>query len=203
MECTAAFENLENKNKKLKLNPNAPLSTLPCKIAHTCNTNENEVIHKFKHSKTTAILVQPASKTAHLRGAPQVLPTWRGLLDSGSTGDLLFIKKGANNENLYDVHATPQAWHISSGIYHTYKCAELEIIFPEYSHSKRVTIRPDIIEYENDENAPPFDLIIGKNTLDALKVHLDWENKMITIDETKLPMQNIHNLQTSKSRLQL
>ena len=93
MECTAAFENLENKNKKVKLNPNAPLSTLPCKIAHTCNTNENEVIHKFKHSKTTAIFVQPASKTAHLRGAPQVLPTWRGLLDSGSKGDLLFIKK--------------------------------------------------------------------------------------------------------------
>ena len=90
MECIAAFENLEAKNKKSKLNSNAPLSTSPCKIAHTCS---NENLHKFKNSKTTAILVQPASKTAHLRGAPQVLPTWRGLLDSGSTGDLLFIKK--------------------------------------------------------------------------------------------------------------
>jgi hypothetical protein len=102
------------------------------------------------------------------------------------------------HEILYDIRAIPQVWHTSFGIYNTYKCAEIEIIFPEYSHSKCITIRPDIIEYESDENAPPFDLIIGENTLDALNAHLDWENKMITLDETKLPMRNLRNLQTPK-----
>ena len=64
-------------------------------------------------------------------------------------------------------------------------------------------INPDIVEYDEKDTAPPFNLIIGEQTLLDLKAHLDWENKMITIDDVKLPMSDIKNIQIPNSRLQL
>ena len=45
------------------------------------------------------------------------------------------------------------------------------------------------------DQAPMYDLIIGKQTMHDLGVKLDFQEKTITIDEILLPMKNIANLQ--------
>ncbi len=61
--------------------------------------------------------------------------------------------------------------------------------------SKKVRLQPDIVEYSPGEQAPMYDLIIGKQTMHDLGVVLDFKDKTIQIDKTLLPMQNIANLQ--------
>jgi hypothetical protein len=71
----------------------------------------------------------------------------------------------------------------------------IEISFVEYSASKKVCLQPDIVEYSPGDQAPMYDLIIGKQTMHDLGVILDFKEKTITIDEILLPMRNIANLQ--------
>jgi hypothetical protein len=55
-------------------------------------------------------------------------------------------------------------------------------------------VEPDIVEY-GENNKPQYDLILGTATTKELGIVLDFKAKMITIDEVKLPMQNINYLQ--------
>jgi hypothetical protein len=71
----------------------------------------------------------------------------------------------------------------------------IEISFVEYSASKKVRLQPGIVEYSPGDQAPMYDLIIGKQTMHNLGVKLDFQEKTITIDEILLPMRNIANLQ--------
>ena len=66
------------------------------------------------------------------------------------------------------MRAVPQICHSSYGIFHIEKQGETEIIFPEYSHSKRCKIYPDIVEYDDEKLAPPFDLTFGTATIEEL-----------------------------------
>ncbi len=68
----------------------------------------------------------------------------------------------------------------------------------EYSDSKRYLAEPDIIEY-NRSNKPQYDLILGVKTMKKYGIILDLKDKMITVDEVKLPMQNINYLQGSST----
>ncbi len=74
--------------------------------------------------------------------------------------------------------------------------SEIELNFFEYSDSKRYLAEPDIIEY-NKINKPQYDLILGVKTMKKYGIILDFKDKMITVDEVKLPMQNINYLQGS------
>ncbi len=65
----------------------------------------------------------------------------------------------------------------------------------EYLASKKVRLQPDIVEYCPGNQAPMYDLIIGKQTMHNLGVKLDFQEKTITIDKILLPMRNIANLQ--------
>jgi hypothetical protein len=56
----------------------------------------------------------------------------------------------------------------------------------------------DIIEY-NRNNKPQYDLILGVETVKKYGIILDFKYKMITVDEVKLPMQNITYLQGSST----
>ena len=57
---------------------------------------------------------------------------------------------------------------------------------------------PDIVEYDRTiYGKPAFDLIIGMDTMNELGIILNFMEKMITIDEIKLPMQNIIDLTAS------
>jgi hypothetical protein len=72
---------------------------------------------------------------------------------------------------------------------------DIEISFVEYSASKKVCLQPDIVEYSPGDQAPMYDLIIGKQTMHNLGVKLDFQERTITIDKILLPMRNIANLQ--------
>ncbi len=71
----------------------------------------------------------------------------------------------------------------------------IEISFVEHSASKKVHLLPDIVEYSPGDQAPMYDLIIGKQAMHNLGVKLDFQEKTITIDKILLPMRNIANLQ--------
>jgi hypothetical protein len=74
--------------------------------------------------------------------------------------------------------------------------AEIELNFFEYSNSKRYLAEPDIVEYDKN-NKPQYDLILGVKTMKKYGIILVFKDNMITVDEVKLPMQNINYLQGS------
>jgi hypothetical protein len=71
--------------------------------------------------------------------------------------------------------------------------------FVKYSASKKVHLRPDIVEYSKGGPPPLYDLIIGKQTLHDIGSMLDFKERTITIDDILLPMRNINNLQLKPS----
>jgi hypothetical protein len=73
--------------------------------------------------------------------------TIRVLLDSGSSDDLLFIKKGSRKQISVVKRVFPQSWGTSNGTFFTDRVGNIEISFVEYSASKKVRLQPDIVEY--------------------------------------------------------
>ncbi len=86
-------------------------------------------------------------------------------------------------------------WGTSNGTLVTHRVGIFEISFVEYPASKKVRLQPDTVEYSPGDQAPMYDLIIGKQTMHDLGVKLDFQEKTITIDKILLPMRNIANLQ--------
>jgi hypothetical protein len=126
--------------------------------------------------------------------------TIRVLLDTGSSGDLLFIRKRPQKYIPCTKRAAPQSWGTSNGTFLTKKVGEIDISFAEYSISKSVVhLTPDIVEYDPGANAPLYDLIIGKQSLHDIGAVLEFKDKTITIDSILLPMRNIVNLQLKPS----
>ncbi len=122
--------------------------------------------------------------------------TIRVLLDSGSSGDLLFMKKGSSKCISFVKWVVPQSWGTSNGTFVTDRVGNIEISFMEYSASKKVCLQPDIVEYSPGDQAPMYDLIIGMQTMHNLsRVKLDFQEKTITMDEILLQIRNIVNLQ--------
>jgi hypothetical protein len=80
-----------------------------------------------------------------------------------------------------------------SGRFQTTKKAEIELNFFEYSNSKRYLAAPDIVEYSKINKAQ-YDIILGVKTMKEYGIILDFKDKMITVDEIKLPMRNINYL---------
>ena len=117
----------------------------------------------------------------------------RVLFDSGSSGDLLFLIKGFNTRISVLKQVVPQPLGTSNGTI-TDRVGDNEIFFVEYSASKKVR-QLDIVEYSPGDQAPMYDLVIGKQTMHNLGVKLDFQEKTITIEEILLPMKNIANLQ--------
>jgi hypothetical protein len=125
--------------------------------------------------------------------------TIRVLLDTGSSCDLIFVRKGSQKYIPTMKWAVPQSWGTSNGTFKTNKVGEVTLSFVEYSLSKSVHLTPDIVEYETGATAPMYDLIIGKQTLHDIGAVLDFKEKTITIDSILLPMRNIVNLQLKPS----
>jgi hypothetical protein len=92
----------------------------------------------------------------------------------------------------------PQLWNTSNGMFQTKRKAGIELNFFKYSDSERYLGEPDIVEY-NKNNKPQYDLILGIRTMKKFGIILDFKDKVITIDEVKLPMQNINYLQGSST----
>jgi hypothetical protein len=114
------------------------------------------------------------------------------LLDSGSDS--------LNNDKPmllpYSKRLVPQSWNTLNWIFQTWHKARVELNFFEYSDSKRYHVEPNVVKYDKD-NKPQYDLILGTVTMKEFGIILNFRDKMITIDETILPMRNINNLQGS------
>ncbi len=116
------------------------------------------------------------------------------MLDTESSGDLLFNKKGSQKYIPTVKRAVPQLWGTSNGTFQTKKVGTIDISFMEYSASKAVHLTPDIVEYEVGAPSPLYDLIIGKQALHNVGAVLDFKEKTITIDSILLPLRNNVNL---------
>jgi hypothetical protein len=88
-----------------------------------------------------------------------------------------------------------QSWGTSNGTFVTDRVGVIEISFMEYSARKKFCLQPDIVEDDGGDQAPMYDLIIGKQTMHDLGVKLDFQEKTITIDKILIPMRNMANLQ--------
>jgi hypothetical protein len=118
------------------------------------------------------------------------------LLDSGSGGNLVFVDKDKPMLLPSSKRLVPQSWNTLNGMFQTKRKAEIELNFFEYSDSKRYLAEHDIVKYDKN-NKPQYDLILGVKTMKKYGIILDFNDKMITVDEVKLPMQNINYLQGS------
>ncbi len=83
-------------------------------------------------------------------------------------------------------------------MFQTKRKAEIELNFFKYFDSKRYLAEPDIVEYDK-KNKPQYDFILGVKTMKKYRIILNFEDKIIIIDEVKLPMQNINYLQGSST----
>jgi hypothetical protein len=80
--------------------------------------------------------------------------TIRVLLDSGSSSDLLFMKKGSTKCISVVKRVVPQSRGTYNGTFVTDKVGNIEISFVEYSASKKVRLQLDIVEYSLGDQAP-------------------------------------------------
>jgi hypothetical protein len=68
--------------------------------------------------------------------------TIRVLLDTGSSGDLLFIRKGSQKYIPTMKRAVPQSWGTSNGTFKMNKVGDITLSFVDYSLSKSVHLTP-------------------------------------------------------------
>ena len=101
---------------------------------------------------------------------------WRVLLDSGSDGDLLFVQKGLKENVPFKERFRPQKWGTLNGTFRTTKVGNLDMIFPEFSESKIMHLKPDIVDIPEKDTKPAYDLILGTEILAKLGVILDFES---------------------------
>ena len=93
----------------------------------------------------------------------------------------------------------PQSWRTSNGTFTTSEVGNnLDFIFPEFSESKIVTVRPDIVRLPTDSPQPTYDLILGVEILTSLGAVLDFKSMEITVLEQKLPMREFESLRSTK-----
>ena len=88
----------EPKSKRFRLDTFSGIKTSPIKATYEFRCNEQ--VHKFRNRPKTSILVRPYWDTQIVgRNSIQIheIPLWRGLLDSGSDGDLLFVRRGSDS----------------------------------------------------------------------------------------------------------
>jgi hypothetical protein len=122
----------------------------------------------------------------------------RVLLDSGSDGDLVFVDKDKPMLLPSSKKLLPQLWNTLNGMFQTKRKAEIDLNFFEYSNSKRYFVEPDIVEYDKN-NRPQYYIIFGVKTMKKYGIMLVFKDKMITVDDSKLPMKNINYLQDSST----
>jgi hypothetical protein len=152
-----------------------------------------KLVSKSKKLELNCTNFEPNSNKTHSDCAKMLDPsvnsglyvknkTIRVLLDSWSNVDLLFMKKGSSKCISVVKRVVPQSWSTSNGTFVTNRVGDIEISFVEYSASKKVSLQPDIVEYSPGDQAPIYDLIIGKQTMHNLGVTLDFQEKTITLD---------------------
>ena len=70
----------------------------------------------------------------------------------------------------------------------------MDVIFPEFSHSKVASFKPDVVSIPKTANPPAYDLIIGVKSLVKIGAVLDFATYKLTIDQITLPMRQTNSL---------
>jgi hypothetical protein len=83
------------------------------------------------------------------------------------------MKKGSSKCISIAKQVVPQSWGTSNSTFVTDTVGDIEISFVEYSSCKKVRLQLDIVEYSPIDQAPMYDLIIGKQTMHNLGVCVD------------------------------
>jgi hypothetical protein len=126
--------------KSSSINANAKISAKKTKLES--KLKELGLNQSKKHLKEAQLPPEDTSKRLVVKHK-----TIRVLLDTGSSGDLLFLEKGSNKYIPMVSRAVPESWSTSNGTFKTKKVGEVDLSFVEYSASKQVHLRPDIVEY--------------------------------------------------------
>ena len=74
------------------------------------------------------------------------------LLDSGSDGDLMFHEKGTPMHFPYLTRQVSNSWHTSNRSFLTKGRSKVSLKFFEYSNSKEYMVKPDIVEYDKNND---------------------------------------------------
>ena len=109
------------------------------------------------------------------------------LFDTGSDGDLFFVKR--RHLRNYESHETayPTTWGTSTGKFRTNMIAQLQLLLPEFSQNKMFSCEPDV-KLVDDDASYSYDLIIGIGTLSAWRAKFDFDEHTMTIDDQTIPL---------------
>ena len=123
----------------------------------------------------------------------------RILFDSGSEGDLFFVRR--KDLEPYDSYekAFPTSWGTSSGRFKTRMMAKINLLLPEFSQNKVMSVEPDV-KVVDDDHTFSYDLIIGIETLAQWGAILDFFEGTMTIDGQTIPLRE-HTALDDKRRL--
>ncbi len=108
------------------------------------------------------------------------------------------MKKGSSKQISIAKWVVPQSWG-TNNTFVTDTVGDIEISFVEYLAREKVHLQPDFVEYSPGDQAPMYDLKIGKQTMQNLEVALDFKEKTIQTDKILLPMKKIAKLQLKPS----
>ena len=178
----------------VKKNPNfivTPIKAAPIKTRFT-----NKISKVVTGDGVSAVAV---ATLVPKDGARPPTRAWRVLLDSGSDGDLIFVKKADLKHTNPEKRTHPNIWGTSNGAFKTTKVGNVEMKFPEFSRNKIFSLNPDIIQRENDAKNPMFDMIIGVETLTKFGVILDFSSKTLTIDHHTITMRPLDAFSSVKT----
>ena len=137
-------------------------------IDNSRNANPKKLLNKPKWLNSKKKALNGPKK--HLKGLHESIDdgskgllvkqkTIRVLLNTGLSGDLLFIRKGSQKYIPTKKRDIAQSWGTSNGTFQMKKVGVIDISFTEYSASKLVKLTPDIVEYEVRAQTPLYGLI--------------------------------------------
>ena len=166
--------------------------------------NPTTIIHSTsRHKVVKSQYITTATSTIHQLRVTKPESSnnnvvWRVLFDSGSDGDIIFLK--ISERHTIDVHnrVHPHTLRTSSGTFETNKVGNINLTLPKFSTSKTMSLMPDIHFIEEGNPSPMYDLIIGLETLVNWKAMLSFHDKTLIIDNVALPMQDLHSLDGQK-----
>ena len=186
---------LKRKDTKINVKKNPNFIT-PIKAAPIETKLSNKITKVVTGDGVSAVAV---ATLVTKDGARPPKRAWRVLLDSGSDGDLIFIKKADLKHTNPKKRTHPNIWGTSNGAFKTTKVGNIEIKFPDFSTNKVFSVNPDIIPRENAAKNPMFDMIIGVETLTKFGVILDFSSKTLTIDHHTITMRPLDAFSSIKT----
>jgi hypothetical protein len=128
---------VENSHGPRSLSQKSRKGRIPKKLAPKSKKLELNRTNLMLNSKNTCSDCTKMPDPSFSSGLYVKNKTIRVLLDSGSSGDLLFMKKGSSKRISVVKRVVPQLWGTSNGTFATDKMGDIEISFVESWPARR------------------------------------------------------------------